>query len=273
VVIEKAGIEIWLKRDDLIHPDISGNKWRKLKHHIAAFQASGKSSLLSFGGPYSNHLRALAAYAQAADLSATGIIRGEQPKVPSEPLRDLEAMGMQLIFLSRSDFDNCIYDLKLPEEVDAADPYIIPEGGAGTLGRLGCADILSEIDRDFTHIIAAAGTGTTLQGIYEALQAEKKLTGIAVLKGYDFYTTNRHTPLSKNIEILHQYHFGGYARYNDNLLHFIRRFLCQHQIPLDYVYTGKMMYALFDLMARGFFNRGDVVIAIHTGGIKNAPVT
>lgn len=271
-LIEKAGIEVWLKRDDLIHPDISGNKWRKLKHHIAAFRASGKSSLLSFGGPYSNHLRALAAYTHAARLPATGIIRGERPKQVSGPLLHLEAMGMQLIFLSRTDFDACIYDEWLPEEVYAAHPYIIPEGGSGALGRLGCADIISELEMDFDQIIAAAGTGTTLQGIYEALKTEKKVTGIAVLKGYDFYATHRHSSISQNIEILHSYHFGGYARYNDDLLHFIRSFQYRHKIPLDYVYTGKMMWGIFDLIAKGFFKRGEVVIALHSGGIKNAPV-
>lgn len=271
---KEAGLSVFFKRDDLIHPLISGNKWRKLYGHLEAFRQKGSGRIVTFGGAYSNHLVAVAAACRHLDIPAVAVVRGEIDEL-NPALRLARSAGMTLYPVSRADYrlkdtDDFISECKSRW---GADSYILPEGGSGEAGLAGCRQIIEEISVPFDHIITACGTGTTLAGIIRYLPVDAGAIGISVLKGTDTLTeTVGRLVDSDRFKVITGYHFGGYGRKDDRLLSFIRQFRQATDIPLDFVYTGKMVYAVDDLIRQRYFSPGSRLVLLHTGGLLNAPV-
>lgn len=268
----KNGIEVYFKRDDLIHPAISGNKWRKLYGHLQKFQEGNYCGIITFGGAFSNHIIAVAAACNYLKIPCIGIIRGEID-IQNPALRYASYQNMQLLPLSRSAYRNKdISGLKENySEIDFESFMIVPEGGSGVEGLLGCQTILEEIDVPYDEIVLACGTGTTLAGILNYTSENIKLTGISVLKGKDTLTDQiKLISKNNNFQILTDYHFGGYARFSEELIQFAKDFTAQTHIPLDYVYTAKMVYAFNDLLKKNYFSTNSKIILLHTGGLMNA---
>lgn len=282
--LKQKQLELWLKRDDLIHPIISGNKWRKLKYSLNHALSLNKTTLISMGGAYSNHLHALAFVGKLLNLSTKAFIRGEKPAILNPTLQDLLDWGMELEFISRSDYrslrsfktHNGLPDLK-------SDEYWIPEGGYLPLALQGVAELVSEIDRDCDVICAACGTGTTLAGIIKAVSEHKQVMGFAALKGADFLNADIKNILisadasqdwqscadvNKNWRVNQDWHFGGFAKTTPPLLDFIADFERQHGIALEPIYTGKMLLGLYRLIQQDYFSPGQKIIALHSGGLQ-----
>jgi 1-aminocyclopropane-1-carboxylate deaminase len=261
------GVQIFLKRDDLIHPIISGNKWRKLSGILANYDKNTYESITTYGGAYSNHLLASAAVCSIQQIPCKAIIRGESPSELNPILKMCKMYGMELEFVSRNTYQKRnrktgIFDCNL----------FIPEGGACEEGTLGCMDILGEVDLSNIHqIYVPCGTGTTLAGMAKYLESknhEAKLNGVQVLKG-DGYIENEINSLYgvTGINIYDHFHCGGYAKTTDDLISFIQDFMKQTGVLLDPIYNGKMMFAVYKLLDQGFINRGQRILAIHTGGM------
>lgn len=270
----RHGVQVWVKRDDLIHPEIPGNKWRKLKHHLETFRTSGLSSIASFGGPYSNHLSALAAACFYMGIPSVGLVRGEI--TDDTPLfKTAQRFGMRIITLSRKDFDkrdDPSFQQKLAETL-GFQPFFIPSGGEGMEGVLGCREIVSEIDCSFDFIVCPCGTGTTLAGLAAEMKDGQCAIGISVLKGRDTLSDKVKAYASPgHFKIVEGYHFGGFGKRTEELLAFIRKVQSDTDVPLDHVYTGKMVWAVDDLIRKGWFPEGSRIILLHTGGVSNAPV-
>jgi 1-aminocyclopropane-1-carboxylate deaminase len=266
---EKMGVQVFVKREDLIHPLISGNKWRKLKYTLKKAAEEGKQHIVTFGGAYSNHVLATAAASQALGLQASAIIRGEAQE--NNVLDYCRSVGMQLHFVDRASYtdkNECIERFfKGNTRI-----FVIPEGGASPEGVQGCEEILAESNDSFDHIFCAAGTGTTAAGLYSYIQKNKLTTTlnvVPVLKGGDFIRNEiaNYISIQDQLELHTPYHFGGYAKSTDELLRFIIAFYQQHKILLDQVYTGKMVFGLHDLIANGNFARGSRILWLHTGGL------
>ena len=272
-LLEEKDIQLFLKREDRLHPIVSGNKWRKLKYILQHAIEKDHDHLISMGGLWSNHLHALAWAGKELGLRTTGIIRGELPDTKSSTLIDIESWGMQLEFVNRIRFRKLReFHEYNSEPVDHYKGYWIPEGGANKLALRGVAEMINEINVPFDMITLACGTGTTLAGVASALPADKKVIGFAALKGAGFLQNDVNNLLNdhgqKNWSINLDYHFGGFAKTDQNLFSFIKDFEKQTEIPLEPVYTGKMMYGLFDLIKQGMFESGQKIIAIHTGGLQ-----
>ena len=299
-VLQQAGISLYIKRLDLTHPHISGNKWYKLKYNLEEARKQNKNTLLTFGGAYSNHIVATAAVGKEFGFDTIGIIRGEKILPLNSALEFAEKCGMKLEFVSREDYkkkedENFIYSLSLPfGEVRRGSVYLIPEGGSNMLAVKGCMEILNGNNEEFNYICCACGTGTTLAGIALSLKEKQQAIGFSVLKGEDTLTDKvrnlmidyfANSEMQKPTHMLRQaqhdgtrkweintnYHFGGYAKSSPDLLSFMNRFYEQHKIKLDFVYTGKMMAGIYDLVAKKYFKRGSKIVAIHTGGINAKP--
>ena len=262
-------------RLDKLHPVISGNKWFKLKGYVqAAIQQSGQH-LITFGGAWSNHIVAAACVAQQAGLRATGFIRGERPAVLSDTLQEAAGYGMQLEFLSREAYktkDSPAFLEQLATRYPGA--FIIPEGGAGSLGIKGSEDILQTVDTaDYTHILCAIGTGTMYQGLVNAAAPGQAFIGVPVLKGMNTLAaiSREAWPPGDKLpycRLLPDYHFGGYARHTPELLDFMNRWYQTTGIPSDFVYTGKLFYAALDSIHKHFFPPGSRLLLIHSGGLQ-----
>jgi len=262
-------VQLDIKRDDLIHPFISGNKWRKLKYILQQAKQENKNVLVTFGGAYSNHLLATATAGAIFGLKTIGIVRGEP--VNNDTLFLCKLHGMELQFVSRDAYRNKreIFQALFNKNKQA---FFINEGGAGAEGAKGCSEIIQELTENYNHIFCAAGTGTTIAGILNGLTFTKKHSQvhvIPVLKDSEYLKENINELLHKPITFhFHkQYHFGGYAKTNVSLLNFITHFTQQTGIMLDPIYTGKALFALFDLLQERFFNAEDKVLFIHTGGL------
>lgn len=276
-VLEGSGIRLLMKRDDLIHEHISGNKWRKLKYNLQEAVQQNQHTLLTFGGAYSNHIAATAFAASKAGLESIGIIRGEDDAT-NPTLKFAREHGMNLRFDSRDEYRKKTDESFLDSlEKDFGRCFIIPEGGANGLGVRGCAEILPEVEEDFDVVCCAAGTGTTLAGLAISLKEHQRLLGFPALKGGAFLKqeaedliieSRLRAPSILNIEIITNYHFGGYAKMKSELLAFINGFQGRTGIPLDPIYTGKMMFGIYDLISKEYFNKNTSVLAIHTGGIQ-----
>ena len=271
-LLERYEIELWMKRDDLLHPIISGNKWRKLKYCLDNALSFGVDSLISMGGAYSNHLHALAYAANILGLQSTGYIRGEKPDKLTPTLNDMQNWGMELKFISRSDY-RLLRHYKGSRDLPGLKPrqYWLPEGGAQTLALKGVSELVGEINVVFDILCTPCGTGATLAGIINAVPIGVSVVGFAALKNAVFLRNDVESILPMpctNWQINHNYHFGGFAKTSAELLTFISDFEDKTGIPLEPVYTGKMMYALFDLIAKHTFKPGQRIIAIHTGGLQ-----
>ena len=265
-------ITLHIKREDLIHPFISGNKFRKLKYNLLQAKAEKKSKLLTFGGAFSNHIAAVAYAGKENSLETIGIIRGEElaSKILENPtLTFAQNCGMKFEFVTREDYktkatNTFIEDLK----GRYGDFYLVPEGGTNSYAVKGCEEILTDEDYDFTHICCAIGTGGTISGLINSAKAHQKIIGFPALKG-DFLSDDiRKFATNSNWEVQLDYHFGGYAKINEELIRFINDFYKQTNIPLDPIYTGKMMFGIVDLINKGYFPKGAKIIAIHTGGLQ-----
>lgn len=271
-LLERAGVQLLIKRLDQVHPAISGNKWYKLKYNLQAARDQGHDTLLSFGGAWSNHIHALAAAGHAGGFRTHGVIRGDEPRSLTPTLRFARDKGMVLHHVSRGAYRHrhtAAFIAALRAEL--GEFYLIPEGGSNALAVQGCAEIIAEIDQPFDVIACACGTGGTLAGLVAGLGGRRRALGVAVLKGAGFLYDAVRAWLPAAYDNWHidlDYHCGGYARTTPELLEFLHRFETRHAIPLEQVYTAKLFYALFDRAARGGFDRGTTVMAVHSGGLQ-----
>jgi 1-aminocyclopropane-1-carboxylate deaminase len=265
-------LELWIKRDDRLHPIISGNKWRKLRYILEDAIASEAHTLVSMGGAYSNHLHALAYAGKQLGLRTIGYIRGERTGPLTPTLQDCQDWGMELRFVSRAAY-RLLRQYREPDDLPGIRPgqYWLPEGGAQPLALKGVAELVEEINMPFDVLCLPCGTGTTLAGCVAALGGAKTAVGFAALKNADFLTADVESLLPTpytNWQINPHYHFGGFAETTSELLNFISRFELMQQIPLEPVYTGKMMYGVYDMIAKGGFDPGQRIVAVHTGGLQ-----
>jgi 1-aminocyclopropane-1-carboxylate deaminase len=265
-------IELWIKRDDLLHPVISGNKWRKLKYILDHALTLGSDTIISMGGAYSNHLHALAYVGKVLGLKTIGLVRGEQPTTLTPSLRDMVHWGMQLEFVSRSDY-RMLRQYKGWRDLPGlkSKQYWLPEGGAQQLALQGVVELVADINMPYDTICVACGTGTTLAGIIDAVPEQVSVLGFAALKNAGFLTEDVAAVLSQprnNWQINLNYHFGGFAKISAELSAFIEEFEFKTTIPLEPIYTGKMMFALYDLIKKRYFKPGQRIIAVHTGGLQ-----
>jgi len=271
---EQVPVKVFIKRLDLIHPYVSGNKWFKQKYNLIKAREDGYETVLTFGGAFSNHIHATAAAGKEFGFKTIGIIRGEEHIPLNATLQFAADQGMKMFYINRSsyrkkhlpEFAEWIYD-KLGKV------YIVPEGGTNQLAIKGAAEIPALIETDFDYITTACGTAGTISGIIAGLKGNKIVLGFAVLRGANFllkcaennvreFTGNSFDNWSINLD----YHFGGYAKINRELILFIRKIEELNGIVLDPVYTGKMLYAVYNLAKKGFFGKGKTIVALHTGG-------
>lgn len=299
-LLEQQEVRLLVKRDDLLRMGpglaLSGNKWRKLQYNLQAAREGRQQTLLTFGGAYSNHIAAVAAAGQAFGFQTIGIIRGERPEGLNPTLRFAEACGMQLHYMSRSEFrekEQSAFQEKLHRQF--GDFYLLPEGGTNALAIKGCLDIVAEVEQQLggfpTHWCCSVGTGGTLAGIITGLRGRAQVLGFSALKGdflegavrellsqfkvsglkyQELETDNRRRmPSVKNgWSVNSDFHFGGYAKWTPELIDFMNDFYREHHIALDPVYTGKLFYGLFQLIEQGYFPEGSTILAVHTGGVQ-----
>lgn len=267
----KRGIGLYIKREDLIHPHISGNKYRKLYYNIKEAKRLGHSALLTFGGAYSNHIVATAYAAKVNNLQSIGIIRGEELAFSdlNPSLQFAKSCGMNLHFVSRAD-----YRAKTSKDfIEILEErfglfYMLPEGGTNELAVRGCEEILNSKDGSFTHIAVAVGTGGTISGVIRSSSDDQCILGFPALKG-DFLQKDICTFTSKsNWELITDYHFGGYAKINRELVEFINEFKRKSGVSLDPIYTAKMAFGIFDLAQKDCFKSSDKILMIHSGGLQ-----
>lgn len=266
-------LELVLKREDAIHDFVSGNKYRKLKYNILEAQKEDKKTLLTFGGAFSNHIAAVASVGQLYGFKTIGVIRGDELESQinnNATLWFAKQCGMEFRFVSRTD-----YKLKTtPAFLDDlkhvfGDFYLIPEGGTNALAIQGCEEILTKNDKEhFDFVCTAVGTGGTISGIINSSGEHQQILGFPALKG-DFLSKDISKFVTKsNWQLITDYHFGGYAKVNSELISFINRFKSDFNVPLDPVYTGKMMFGICHLIEKGFFPKHSKILAIHTGGLQ-----
>ncbi|MBS3028094.1 MAG: 1-aminocyclopropane-1-carboxylate deaminase/D-cysteine desulfhydrase [Dolichospermum sp. DET50] len=276
-----AGVELYVLRLDIMHPQINGNKWFKLKYNLVEAKERNLSTILTFGGAYSNHIYATAAAGNLFGFRTIGVIRGEE-NIPLNPtLQFAVAQGMELVYIDRQTYKKRhTKELQNQLTQQFGEVFIIPEGGGNLNGMRGCIEILQTV-KGFNTICLACGTGTTLAGMTLSLSPEQKVIGFPVLKGGDFLKEDINNLLTSYLnsglpapvnspapwQLVSNYHFGGYAQVNNELKLFCQDFQAQHDIPLDYIYTGKMFYGVMDLIAKGFF-KSESLLLIHTGGLQ-----
>jgi 1-aminocyclopropane-1-carboxylate deaminase len=268
-LFDAIGVNVFVKRDDLIHPIISGNKWRKLKYTLKKAVTQNRTHLVTFGGAYSNHLLATSAAAAQFGLKSTGIVRGEQ--VENDMLFLCRLHGMKLIFADRERYRDkqTLFNQYFANNQDS---FFIEEGAASIEGAKGCSEIIAELPETYDHIFCACGTGTTAAGIINGINDANLPTlfnGIPVLKNGAFLRTEIEQYLNASylFKLHTDYHFGGYGKTTPELITFIKQFVADTGILIDPVYTGKMFFAIYDLAAKNYFKPGDNILAIHSGGM------
>lgn len=294
------GISLEIKREDLLHPFISGNKFRKLKYNLLQAKAENQQTVLTFGGAYSNHIAAMAYAGKEQGFKTIGVIRGDElgDKITDNlTLKFAQECGMQFEFVTREAYR---FKTELDFIANLKDKfgsfYLVPEGGTNEYAIKGCQEILTEQDASFDFICCAVGTGGTISGIINSALQHQKVLGFPALKG-DFLKDE--TPMNKfssnlrekgvpddlrqittfseeirkfatneNWDLVTDYHFGGYGKVNEELIQFINQFYKQTQVPLDPVYTGKMVFGVIDLIEKNFFPANAKILLIHTGGLQ-----
>ena len=269
-LLDEKSLRLFIKREDLIHPHISGNKWRKLYYNIQKAKEQHCSRLITFGGAYSNHIAATAAAGKEFGFTTVAYIRGEEHLPLNATLTYAKSCGMELRYIDRTSYrlknEASFLDKLLQLE---SDYYLIPEGGTNELAVKGCEEILADLEIDFDYVCCPCGTGGTISGIINSLKKHQKAVGFPALKGAGFLNDEITGFVhNKNWTLTDSYHFGGYAKVNEALISFINTFKEKHKIPLDPVYTGKMMYGLWDLIEKDYFRAGSTIVAIHTGGLQ-----
>lgn len=267
------GIELYIKREDKNHHFVSGNKLRKLKYNILQAKEEGKSTLLTFGGAYSNHIAATAAAGQLCGLKTIGVIRGEElfSKIDENPtLSFAKKCGMEFLFVTREAYrlkHTDAFQSELFSRFGSA-TYIAPEGGTNALAVKGCEEILTPEDQKFDVICSAVGTGGTISGLINASFSHQMVLGFPALKGEFLSDVIKTYTQKTNWQLIHDYHFGGYAKTSDELIQFLNNFNKKTRISLDPIYTGKMIFAIFALSNKNFFKPNAKILAIHTGGLQ-----
>jgi 1-aminocyclopropane-1-carboxylate deaminase len=270
---EKNNVQVFMLRLDDIHPAISGNKLFKLIYFLEEAKESSHQTMLTFGGPYSNHLAATAFAGKALNLKSIAIVRGQKPKTLSQTLLFCLKQGMHLEFISRTLYqqkneNNFLQDLK----TKFGNHILIPEGGFCAKGKEG-ASLINQYftDKNFTHICLPVGTATTFAGIVDANKSETQIIGFPVLKNFND-VQQRFEELKVNCQrrysLITDYHFGGYAKKTGELISFIKNFYATNKIELDFVYTAKMMFGIYHLIEKKFFKEGSKILSIHTGGLQ-----
>ena len=265
-------ISVTIKREDLIHQVVSGNKFRKLKYNLLQAKAENKKKLLTFGGAFSNHIAAVAFAAKENGFESIGIIRGDElkDKITENPtLQFAQECGMQFEFVSREVYrakSDSLYVDSLKSKF--GDFFLIPEGGTNALAIKGCEEILTAQDQEFDYICCAVGTGGTISGIINSALPHQKVLGFPALKGDFLQDEIRIFVQNENWELITEYHFGGYGKINTDLIHFINQFYIDNQIPLDPIYTGKMVFGVIDLIQKNYFPAHSNILLIHTGGLQ-----
>jgi len=265
-------IRLTVKREDLLHPHISGNKFRKLKYNILQAKADGKTCLLTFGGAFSNHIAATAAAGKEYGFNTIGIIRGEElaDKIDENPtLSFAKDCGMRLEFINREAYRNktdTLYIESLKKQF--GDFYLVPEGGTNALAVKGCEEILNNDDAAFTHVCCAVGTGGTISGIINSALPHQKVIGFPALKGAGLSDDICKFARKGNWELAEAYHFGGYGKVSQELIAFMNHFYDTAGILLDPVYTGKLFFGVIDLVNQGYFPQNSDILLIHTGGLQ-----
>jgi 1-aminocyclopropane-1-carboxylate deaminase len=254
-------------RLDKIDPVISGNKWFKLRYYLEEAKSQLKKGILTFGGAWSNHIIATATACHQNGLQSIGIIRGEEPPQLSPTLLHAKEQGMQLVFISRNAYQN----KEIPATIQPEEYYIINEGGYGIMGARGASTILEHCHHNYTHYCCAVGTGTMMAGIINHTKAEQKTIGISVLKNntrLDEMIQALVVHKNDDWKLIHDYSFGGYAKHQPALLQFMNEFYSQTGIPSDFVYTGKLFYAICDFVEKKYFSEGSRLLLIHSGGLQ-----
>jgi 1-aminocyclopropane-1-carboxylate deaminase len=272
IKLSNKTISVFIRREDLIHPFISGNKFRKLKYNLVQAKAENQDTLLTFGGAFSNHIAALAYAGKEQGLKTIGIIRGDEleKKIPENPtLKFAQECGMQFKFVTREEYRHktekeFIENLKH----EFGHFYLVPEGGTNEFAIKGCEEILSYEDSQYDYICCAVGTGGTISGLINSVLPHQKVMGFPALKGDFLKDEIRKFARNENWELILDYHFGGYGKVNPELIAFINQFYEENKIPLDPIYTGKMVFGVMDLMDKDYFPVNSKILLIHTGGLQ-----
>lgn len=265
-------ISLTIKREDLIHPFVSGNKFRKLKYNLLQAKAENEKTLLTFGGAFSNHIAAVAYAGKEQGFKTIGIIRGDEllDKIDENlTLKFARENGMKFEFVCREDYrlkNESSFIEKLKEKF--GDFYLVPEGGTNELAVKGCEEILTDEDAAFNYVCCAVGTGGTISGLINSALPNQKILGFPALKG-DFLTDEIRIFAKKdNWNLISDYHFGGYGKINLELIEFINAFFEENKVPLDPIYTGKMVFGVIDLISKNYFPAHSKILLIHTGGLQ-----
>ncbi len=271
-LLKEKQVSLIVKREDLIHPYISGNKFRKLKYNLLEAQQLGHRTLVTFGGAFSNHIAATAYAGKEVGLRTIGIIRGAelQGNYNNNPtLLQASKNGMDFMFISREQYRDKTNPDYLQKLQDTMGPfYLVPEGGTNALAIKGCEEILSERDLEYHYVCCSVGTGGTMAGIINSSSKNQTVLGFASLKG-DFLRKDIRSFVSRdNWELKTNYHFGGYAKVSPQLIAFINWFKRETGIPTDPIYTGKLLYGVLDLVKQDYFRPGASVLVVHTGGLQ-----
>ena len=276
-ILKDKNIRLFIKREDAIHPFVSGNKFRKLKYNIQEAQNQQQQTLLTFGGAFSNHIVATAVAGKISGFKTIGIVRGEElandlekTLASNSTLRKAHENGMKFHFVSRELYrnkSNSGFIDSLKEKF--GDFYLIPEGGTNKLAIKGCEEILTNEDARFDCVCVAVGTGGTISGLINVAKNHQKILGFPALKG-DFLSKDidSFVQQNNNWSLVNDYHFGGYAKYKSELIQFINQFKKETNIQLDPIYTGKMLFGIVDLIKKNYFSENSNILAIHTGGIQ-----
>ncbi len=269
--ISLAGLRLLIKREDLNHSYVSGNKWWKLKYNLEEASRQEKKILVTYGGAYSNHIYATAAAASELNFKSVGLIRGEETFPLNPTLSFAKKSGMELRYMPRSAYRS---KEKQSEYLTGfQDFYTLPEGGSNLLAVKGVSEFAKILGNEFDYLCCPVGTGGTLAGLIVGMEGKKDIVGFPVLKGSHFLVDEIKNLIpgeskSSGWLLIHDYHFGGYAKATSELLQFINTFKNNHDVPLEPIYTGKMMAGIYDLISKGFFKRGTTILAVHTGGLQ-----
>ena len=272
IKIVNSTVKVFIRREDLIHPFISGNKFRKLKYNLLQATKENHNTLLTFGGAYSNHIAATAFAGKEKGFQTIGIIRGDElaSKIEENPtLKFAQECGMKFEFVSREEYrlkDTADFIPNLKEKHGAF--YLVPEGGTNAFAITGCEEILTNEDAVYDFICCAVGTGGTIAGICNSASAKQKVLGFPSLKGGFLKKDICNFAKKDNFSLISDYHFGGYGKVKEELITFINSFYKENKIPLDPIYTGKMVFGVLDLIKKNYFPENSKILIIHTGGIQ-----
>jgi 1-aminocyclopropane-1-carboxylate deaminase len=272
IKIEDTSIKLFIRREDLIHPFISGNKFRKLKYNLLQAKKENQTTLVTFGGAFSNHIAATAFAGKENGFKTIGIIRGNEleSKISENPtLKFAQHCGMKFVFETREQY-RCKADESYLDalRIKFGSFYLIPEGGTNDLAIKGCEEILSENDKQYDFICCSVGTGGTISGLINNSSFHQKILGFPALKGDFLQKDICKFATNENWELISEYHFGGYGKVTNQLITFITNFYKQNKIPLDPIYTGKMVFGVIDLLDKNYFPKNSKILLIHTGGIQ-----